>query len=117
MSNKELLSHPSTAVEAIGLLIALQWPSGGGCRSRQLFSFDGVIVHSGLVLFRFYLLSRPCLPSHYTEMNSLIAKASGSASLFTSAAAGAMCIPGRAGQEVSVLLLVLVASKTLTNLC
>lgn len=60
MSNKELVSHFSAAAEAVGLLIALQWPSGGGCLSGQLFPFDGVIAHSGLVLFRFYLLSRPC---------------------------------------------------------
>lgn len=60
MSNKELVSHLSTVVETIGLLIALQWPSGGGCLSGQLFPFDWVIAHSGLVLFRFYLLSRPC---------------------------------------------------------
>lgn len=60
MSNKELVSHLSTAAETVGLLIALQWPSGGGCLSGQLFPFDWVIARSGLVPFRFYLLSRPC---------------------------------------------------------
>lgn len=60
MSNKELVSPLSTTVETIGLLIALQWPSGGGCLSGQLFRFDRVIAHSGLALLRFYLLFRPC---------------------------------------------------------
>lgn len=60
MSNKELVSDLCTTAETIGLRIALQWPSGGGCLSGQLFPFDRVIAHSGLVLFRFYLLPRPC---------------------------------------------------------
>lgn len=59
MSNKELLSRLSTAAESIGLLAALQWPSGGGCLSGWLFPFDWVVARSDLVLLKLYLLSRP----------------------------------------------------------
>lgn len=78
MSDNELLSH-------LPLLRGLLGSSNcsavavGGAACQDSCSFHRPIAHSGPVLPRFCCAAQ-ALPSHYTEMSGLIARARGSAS-------------------------------------
>lgn len=74
MSNKELVSHLSTAVETVGLLIALQWPSGGGSPSGQPFPLIGLLHIQLLSYSGFICCPDPAvceLPSPYSKTEQL----------------------------------------------